>query len=270
MLNPMNTTSTSKKEILKKNFFDYIDDVRVNSIFKDYTEIKEVNKGKINDFMKKFPKEIKSELTKQETNLKLRSYEEQKFQKLSEYLSKKLNKKPENLLVNRTDEHRMKREFGDFMDSKVLAKDNINANHWIFSLRKPKNKQAQNCYVNMGNKYHPSWVSIKDNFGKNLELIRKPKSDMKYNFKGLSSDKFNIENYKHDSSIHLMTNIINSSSLSFNGLNGSINDLETSNYQNSNNINNSNIYTNTYDNSNMRINNMNNQGLNDIQVKNYK
>ena len=244
-INPMNTTATSKKEI-KKNYFDYIDDTRVKSIFKDYTEIKENNKEKQNDFMRKLPSELRNELKKQESNLKLKNYEENHFQKLSEFLAKKLNKSQDGLLINRIDEHRLRKEFGDFMDQKVLNDNKSGKNNWIISLRKSKNNQfVKNSFLNIGSKYNPMWVSIRDQVNKTLDIIRKPNSKSTFDLKGLANNKLLLESLTQDSSMHMLTNILsNSNNISINGLNISGQDLE-----NSNNLMNSNVF-NTHSNSN--------------------
>lgn len=268
-LNPMNTTATSKKEI-KKNYFDYIDDTRVKSIFKDYTEIKENNKEKLNDFMRKLPSELRKELKKQELNLKLKNYEENHFQKLSEYLSKKLNKSQDELLINRIDEHRLRKEFGEFMDQKALNDTKSGKNNWIISLRKSKNNQfVKNSFVNIGSKYNPLWVNIRDQINKSVDIIRKPNSKSTFDLKGLANNKLLLESLTQDSSMHMLSNIIsNSNNISINGLNNSGHDLE-----NSNNLLNSNIFnTHANSNSNKYLNNSSFTNvilppINDIQVK---
>jgi hypothetical protein len=267
-INPMNTTATSKKEI-KKNYFDYIDDNRVKSIFKDYTEIKENNKEKLNDFMRKLPSELKEELKKQELNLKLKNYEENHFQKLSEFLAKKLNKSQDDLLINRIDEHRLKKEFGDFMDQNVLNQNKSGRNNWIISLRKSKNSQfVKNSYLNIGNKYNPFWMNLRDQVNKSVDMIRKPNSKSTFDLKGLVNNKLLLESLTQDSSMHMLTNILsNSNNLTLNGLNNSGNDLE-----NSHNLMSSHIFnTNTRSNSNKYLNNssfanVNIPAINEINV----
>lgn len=270
-INPMNTTATSKKEI-KKNYFDYIDDTRVRSIFKDYTEIKENNKEKLNDFMKKLPSELKNELKKQELNLKLKNYEENHFQKLSEYLAKKLNKSQDELLINRIDEHRLRKEFGDFMDQKVLNENKSGRNNWVISLRKSKNTQfVKNSYLNLGSKYNPMWANVRDQVNKSVDIIRKPNSKSTFDLKGLANNKLLLESLTQDSSMHMLTNLLsNSNNISINGLNNSGNELE-----NSNNLMNSHVFnTHTHSNSNRHLNNSsfmncNLPPINEIQVKIY-
>ena len=267
-INPMNTTATSKKEI-KKNYFDYIDDNRVKSIFKDYTEIKENNKEKLNDFMRKLPSELKEELKKQELNLKLKNYEENHFQKLSEFLAKKLNKSKDDLLINRIDEHRLKKEFGDFMDQNVLNQNKSGRNNWIISLRKSKNSQyVKNSYLNIGNKYNPFWMNLRDQVNKSIDMIRKPNSKSTLDLKGLVNNKLLLKSLTQDSSMHMLTNILsNSNNLTLDGSNNSGNDLE-----NSHNLMKSHIFnTNTRSNSNKYLNNssfanVNIPAINEINV----
>ncbi len=262
-LNPMNTTATSKKEI-KKNYFDFIDDSRVKSIFKDYNAIKENNKENLNDFMKKLPLEMRKELKLQELNLKLKNYEENHFQKLSDYLAKKLNKTQDELLINRIDEHRLRKEFGEFMDQKVSNENKSGRNNWVISLRKSKNNQfVKNSYLNIGSKYNPIWVNVRDQVNKSVDIIRKPNSKSTFDLKGLANNKLLLESLTQDSSMHLLTNILsNSNNLSFNGLNNSGNELENSNNYVFNTHTNSNRYLN-----NSSFTNGNLPPINEIQVE---
>jgi len=284
LINPMNTTASSKKEI-KKNYFDYIDDNRVKSMFKEYTEIKENNKEKLNDFMNRLPKELKNELKKQELNLKLKNFEESHFQKLSEFLSKRLNKTQDELLINRIDEHRLRKEFSDFLEQKILSENAYGRNQWVVSLRKNKNTQfIKNSFLNVGGLYNPTWVNVRDQINKSVDIVRKPNSKSFFDLKGVSSNKIIMEslnnintftnNNSHDSSMHLLTNILsNSNNISLSGINLSGNDLETTN-----NMVNSGVYnTNTNNNSginnrygNSSTNNSNVAPIYDLQVINYK
>lgn len=273
LFNPMNQTSTSKKEI-KKNYFDYVDDSRVKSIFKDYLEIKDKNKEKLNDFMKKIPIELRHELKKQELNLKLKNFEDSHLEKLSEFLGKRLNKKPEQLLINRIDEHRLKKEFSEFMENKILSDEKENKNNWILSLRRNKNNQfLKNYYLNVGNKYNPIWISVRDKVNKSVDIIRNPTSKSSFDLKNFRNNKVIMDNFQTsnvDSSLNFITNALNNNSnLSFNILNNSA-ELDTS-IVNSNNLN---LYNNINTNANSykhasqtTLTNMQNSTLNDIQVK---
>jgi len=273
ILNPMNTTATSKKEI-KKNYFDYIDDNRVKSIFKDYNDIKETNKEKLNDFMKRLPTELKFELKKQELNLKMKNYEENHFQKLGDFLSKRLNKNKDELLINRIDEHRLRKEFGEFMENKVLLENKFGKNHWILNLRKFKNSQfIKNNFLNIGGIYNPLWVNVREQQNKSVDIIRKPNSKSTFDFKGLANNKQIMDSLQYDTSMHLLTNIFSNSNnnISINGLNNSsVNDLlDASNNLINSQLYNSNSNSNKLLNSSTMTNNNNLPPINDIQV-NYE
>lgn len=236
-INPMNTTNTSKKETIKKNYFDYIDDNKVKSIFEEYAEIKSDNKEKLNDFMKKLNPELKYELKQQELNLKLKNYEENQFIRLNEFLSRRINKKPDDLLINRIDDHRLKKEFGDLMEHKITGREKYVKNHWMISLRNAKNsKFVKNSFVNMGSKYNPLWVNIRDNGPKSVDIIRSPTSKNYLDVKGLMSDKSIIDRLASENSFNMITNTIgNISSNSPNNSNinntVSLDDSNFNNYQ---------------------------------------
>lgn len=265
-INPMNTTNTSKKETIKKNYFDYIDDNKVKSIFEEYAEIKDENREKLNDFMKKLNPELKYELKQQELNLKLKNFEEDQFVKLNDFLSKRIKKNPDDLLINRIDEHRLKKEFGDLMEHKITGREKYVKNHWMISLRNAKNsKFVKNSFVNMGSKYNPTWVNIRDHGPKSVDIIRSPKSKNYLDVKGLMSDKSIIDRLASENSFHMITNNINSTannSLNNTAINNTVS-LDDTAINNSN----SNLITNTNPGSNrMSTNGNNHSQLQDIVV----
>lgn len=266
-INPMNTTNTSKKETIKKNYFDYIDDNKVKSIFEEYREIKDENSEKLNDFMKKLNPELKYELKQQETNLKLKKLEENQFDKLNDFLSKRIKTNPDDLLINRIDEHRLKREFGDLMEHKITGREKYVKNNWIISLRNQKNsKFIKNSFINMGSNYNPLWVSIRDYGAKSVDIIRSPKSKNYFEIKGLIKDKSVIDRLASDNSFHMITNTVNNSSIndSYDNTNiGTVN-LDDTNQYSSPQISLPNSYSNR-----MSTNANNNSQIQNIVVTNF-
>jgi hypothetical protein len=256
-INPMNTTNTSKKETIKKNYFDYIDDAKAKLIFDEFKEIKEENKEKLNDFMKKLNPELKYELKQQEMNLKLKNYEENQFFRLNDFLSKRISKNPDDLLINRIDEHRLKKEFGDLMEHKITGREKYVKNLWMISLRNSKNsKFVKNSFVNMGSNYNPLWVNIRDNGSKSVDIIRSPQSKNFLDIKGLMTDKSIIDRLASENSFHMITNTYNN-----NTNNSSLNytnvyNTESFDDTNNNIINSSNQISNPG--SNRNANNQNN------------
>ena len=243
-INPMNTTNTSKKETIKKNYFDYIDDAKAKLIFDEFKEIKDENKEKLNDFMKKLNPELKYELKQQEMNLKLKTFEENQFVRLNDFLSKRINKNPDDLLINRIDEHRLKKEFGDLMEHKITGKEKYVKNLWMISLRNAKNsKFVKNSFVNMGSNYNPLWVNIRDNGSKSVDIIRSPQSKNFLDIKGLMTDKSIIDRLASENSFHMITNTMgnnnnNNSSLNFTNV------YNTESFDDTNIINSSNQISN--------------------------
>ena len=262
----MNTTSTSKKE-LKKNYIDFVDDKEIKTIFNDFNEIKHTNKNKINDFMNELPADIKIKLSKQELNLNVKNNEEKKFIKLSEFLSHKLNKKQEDLLVNKIDEHRLKREFNEFMDKEVFAEDIGNKDNWVLNLRKARNNHlVRNAYVNLGTVINPIWVSKRDTSSKSMDIIRMPNSKSKFDIKSIAKNKYGIDSFNPDSAMNFISNVLNNiNNISVNLLNSTDVDNENNNVFVTNNVNKNSV--NREKSKISRLSNMNNSNINTIQVK---
>jgi hypothetical protein len=212
------TQQVKKEEKIKKPNFESVDEFRIKNIYSDYINIKELNAPRINDFMKKIPEEISTQLKYQEKSLELKNREDRRFNELVHILAKKTKKKEEDLLIRKVDSYRMKKEIFDVMENKKPLDERYGVYSWVIGLRRPKNFTGSRVsYVNLGNKYNALWLGVKETVPKNIEMIRKPFSDSIKEFKTFTRNKFLIRTTENN---------INASNVE------SLNDLEVFYYLN--------------------------------------
>ena len=100
---------------------------------------------------------------------------------MSRYLSRRTNKKINDLLINRIDFFRMKREiFNDIENSRPLE-ERYGQHKWVISLRRPDNFVGiRNAYVNIRNEHNPLWVNVREKYPLQKVLSIKPGYDLEY------------------------------------------------------------------------------------------
>ena len=125
---------------------------------------------------KNIPSNIRAGLNLQAKKLNLFKFAEMKNKKFSKYLSKKVNKPQKNLLLNRIDSFRFKKEVIKEMESKRHKDDQERRKFiWNINLRKPDHfKGVRSTYVNIGEKFNPFWSLIVEKCPKKKEIIIKP------------------------------------------------------------------------------------------------
>lgn len=192
----LSTSSTlplvRKDDKIKRSNFESVDDHKLKSIYNQFQMRKNKNKEKTNDFLKTLPEHISNNLKCQEKSLKTFEDEEKKFQRLMKYLSRKSEKKVEDLLMNKVDTIRLRKEINSIMESKKPFEERYGAYNWNVSLRRPKNfTGTRHTIINLGSNYEPVWLSVKETIPENAEIVRKPHSKITEQFKTLSSEKFN-------------------------------------------------------------------------------
>ena len=122
------------------------------------------------------PSNIREGLNLQTKKLNLFKFTEIKNLKFSKYLSKKVNKPRNNLLLNRIDSYRFKKEVIKEMEFNKHKEDQeIGKYVWNMSLRRPEHfKGVRNTYVNIREKYNPFWSLIVEKSPKKKEITIKP------------------------------------------------------------------------------------------------
>ena len=123
------------------------------------------NKNKLinsNYFVKDIPNDIQKSLSNQNKKLHMRKIIEKKNKKLSNYLSKKVNKPQNNLLLNKIDLFRFKKEVINDIENRKPLDEKYGRFKWNISLRKPDYfKGVRDSYINLkGERFNPFWSIV--------------------------------------------------------------------------------------------------------------
>ena len=142
-------------------------------------------KTKYDLFLKEEKNEIRHNFEEQEKilnkNLKLKN----KSDFLSKYLSKKLKRNEEELLFNKIEEYRLKRQVLDYIENSKSMRDKFGDNYWIANLRRPTiQKEIRVNYFNNGNKNNMPEKVI-DYADKDVEFINDPMGVRKNKYKNI-------------------------------------------------------------------------------------
>ena len=151
-------------------------------IFKQYKYLEEQNKDKKNCFVfgdNKLPEEIKKEIGKnlsgQEKALLHLEKCKNNSQILSKNISNRINRKEDDLLYNKLEIYRLKKQLVDLMEKSKSIRDKFGDNYWMVSLRRPKiSKEIRFLYSNLNHKYNLSPDLIIDSGDKEFEFISAP------------------------------------------------------------------------------------------------
>ena len=167
--------------------FQVINNNQLKNIFDSFKEPSNINsfimEHKLinNNSSSILPRNISTSLISQNHYLDIKKKHENKVKKMSRYLSRRTNKKINDLLINRIDFFRMKREiFNDIENSRPLE-ERYGQHKWVISLRRPDNFVGiRNAYVNIRNEHNPLWVNVREKYPLQKELSIKPGYDLKY------------------------------------------------------------------------------------------
>ena len=160
----------------------------------------EKNKSKINNDL--IPKEAKYEIRhsfyQQEKALRNEIKLKNNSDLLSKYLSKKIKRKEEELLFNKIEEYRLKRQVIDFIENSKSIRDKFGDNYWIADLRRPKiQNEIRTNFFNNGSKNNEP-EKILEYVDKDVEFIIGPNSIKKNKytnlFRNLSINNLMISN----------------------------------------------------------------------------
>jgi len=180
----MNSTNSLLNKKETKKIYEYIEEEKIHNIYESINSDIQKNQRFSNDFMKVVPTNLKKQLNLQENKLHLRNKSVDFNNHISKILVQKVQKSPENLLINKIDEHRMKREFiENVLDKSPDAYENrIPITNWMGNLRKSQiEDERETSFIYYGNRYNPIWVPFTEKKIKSIEVIRNPLSYAKLN-----------------------------------------------------------------------------------------
>mgnify|MGYP006873113255 CR=1 FL=1 len=130
-------------------------------------------------FIKSIPNDIKKSLSNQNKKLHMREMIEKRNRLLSQYLSKKINKPQNNLLLNKVDLFRFKKEVINEIENRKPQEEQYGRFKWNISLRKPDYfKGVRNSYINLkGERFNPFWSIVIERSPRQKDLSIKPRHD---------------------------------------------------------------------------------------------
>ncbi len=169
---------------IKDNKANSIDDKSESSLSEIYRNQKTENNIKYKNkyinpssSMDDVPKDIKQSLNLQNRKLNLQKLSEKNRIWMSRYLSKKIKKPQNNLLLNRIDSYRFKREVINEIENNKPIEQHYGKYKWNISLRRPDNFQGvRDSYINLkGDGFIPFWSVVIERSPKQKELCIKPK-----------------------------------------------------------------------------------------------
>ena len=125
------------------------------------------------------PLNVSQSLIEQTKNLNIRINSEKKSSNLSKFISKKVNKKEKDLLMNRIDVFKLKKEIYNDIENSKPINDRYGQYKWVMSLRRPEHfKGERESYINIGNDNNPFWALVKEKYPIERSISLKPGYDM--------------------------------------------------------------------------------------------
>ena len=190
----------------------------VLNIFKKYKYLEEENKSKGKSLVfgnKKMSNEIIKEIGKNFSEQEKILYYQKKLRNdsaiFSKSLSRKIKRKENDLLYNKIEEFRLKRQLIDLMEKHKTAREIFGANYWVANLRRPKtHKDIRFVYSNTNDNLAPDMII--DYADKDIEFINDPslKNNKKYKYllKNINifkkTHKFNYPNFEKMTEIDII------------------------------------------------------------------
>jgi len=135
-------------------------------------------------FVEKIPNDIQNSLSNQNKKLYMRKMIEKNNKLLSQYLSKKVNKPQNNLLLNKIDLFRFKKEVINDIENRKPLDERYGRFKWNISLRKPDCfKGVRDSYINLkGERFNPFWSIVVERSPKLKDLSIKPRHGKNKNY----------------------------------------------------------------------------------------
>ena len=190
----------------------------VFNIFKKYKYLEEENKSKGKSLVfgnKNMSNEIIKEIGKNFSEQEKILYYQKKLRNdsaiFSKSLSRKIKRKENDLLYNKIEEFRLKRQLIDLMEKHKTAREIFGANYWVANLRRPKtHKDIRFVYSNTNDNLAPDMII--DYADKDIEFINDPslKNNKKYKYllKNINifkkTHKFNYPNFEKMTEIDII------------------------------------------------------------------
>ena len=178
-LNKPSNNHLSNKDLMNIKF-EKISHQQLKGLFDSFKDNSIKQSFSINNTKEEnLPLNLSRSLTEQTKNLNIRLNSEKKISNLSKFISKKVNKKEKDLLMNRIDVYKLKKEIYNDIENSKPINDRYGQYKWVMSLRRPEHfKGERESYINIGNDNNPFWALVKEKFPIERSITLKPGYDM--------------------------------------------------------------------------------------------
>lgn len=150
-----------------------------------------LNEGTNQLIPEKVTENIKENYKYQEKLLKLHENQKLKSLKTSKKLSESVNRKEKDLLYNRIEEHRLKKQMIEILDNEKPIYEKYGNNYWMFNLRRPKKLDYVRVnYINVGTNEREIWKPVLEFPFKPVEIILNPKSLVQNKFSNVINQNY--------------------------------------------------------------------------------
>lgn len=173
------TNNNDKSELSSLNDSSSNTNNNISNEEKNYFKNKFKNKKIIKNCissMDDIPRDIKNSLNLQNKKLNLQKLSENQNIRMARFLSKKINNPQNNLLLNKIDSFRFKKEIINEIEFNKPFDERYGKFKWNVSLRRPENFQGvRDSYINLkGERFLPFWSLIIERSPKQKEMCVKP------------------------------------------------------------------------------------------------
>ena len=178
-LNKPSNNHLSNKDLMNIKF-EKISHQQLKGLFDSFKDNSIKQSFSINNTKEEnLPLNLSRSLTEQTKNLNIRINSEKKSSNLSKFISKKVNKKEKDLLMNRIDVYKLKKEIYNDIENSKPINERYGQYKWVMSLRRPEHfKGERESYINIGNDNNPFWALVKEKFPIERSITLKPGYDM--------------------------------------------------------------------------------------------
>ena len=186
-------------------------------MFENINKKNNTNKINLNEFMKDLPEELKNQLNMQENTLIAKNNIDSLEKNLSKYLANRTKRAEDDLLLNKTNQHRLKKEFTELILSKNINSSENSAPFGNFegSLRNHGNTNHDISYAYYGDIYNPVWMPVKGRNHLSIDIVRNPYNKSSYDFKSFGK-KTNLIDSINDNASSYNKSTFNQSVFNFN------------------------------------------------------
>lgn len=198
---PANTQPDKQENSHRNKYFTRQSKEELMGLFDEKLERQEeLNKEKTNDLMTIHAAElVKHKYEDQENLLKKYEKESGRMKKLAKNIAKHINKKESELLINTSENYRLKSQIIEYLNMKKPLVEKFGNNYWMFTLRRNTDVETlRKNFVNIGGTNGKEiWNEIIDFSNNPFEAIQFPNNQLiKNKYSNIASSKYFLENMK--------------------------------------------------------------------------